>query len=49
MIAPVRAEPLDIFLNRIYELHTLFCRVRIIKTHVEFPIVFLCETIIQKD
>ena len=46
-IFPVSPQPLDIFLDRIYELHLLFGR--IIKTHVELTIVLLSQSIVQQD
>ena len=49
MLSPVSAQPFDIFFNRIHELHLLFRRIRVVKSHVECAAILLCKAIIQKD
>ena len=40
-VLPVSAQPLDIVLDGLHKLHLLLGGVRIIKTHVEFAVIFL--------
>ena len=48
-VAVVRAQPLDILLDRFHELALLLRRVRVIKAEVELSMIFLSEPIVQKD
>ena len=48
-VLPVRAQPLDVTLDRIHEFRPFFGRIRIVKPHIEFSVVFLCQPVIQQD
>ena len=46
MLLPVRAQPQDVLLDGVDELHLLLGRVGIVEPHVERPVVFLGQSII---
>ena len=45
-VFPVSTQPFDISFNRFYKFAFLFCRVCIIKTHVEFAVILLSKAIV---
>ena len=45
-VLPVSAQPLDICFDGLYKLCSFFCRVRIIKTHIEPAVIFLCQSVV---
>ena len=45
-VLPVGAQPFDIGLDGLHELHFLFRGVGVVETHVEFAVIFLCKSII---
>ena len=47
-VFPVRSQPADILQDGINELCLLFGRIRIVETHVEFTVIFLCKPVVQK-
>ena len=45
-VLPVRAQPLDIFLDRLHELYLLLGRVRVVKTHIKLAVVLFCQPVV---
>ena len=48
-ISPVRSQPGHIFLNGIHKLFLLLGGVGIVKAQIKFPMVLLCQAIVQQD
>ena len=48
-VVKLRPEPSDVILDGLDELALLLRRIRIIETQIEQAIVFLCQTVVQKD
>ena len=46
MVAPVCAQPLNVFFDGLYKFLTFLGWVGVVKTHVKFAIVFFCQTIV---